>query len=243
MRYLIALYNQVGLLRCRYNEKLSLISFLSEEICKDQDLSCSPSFYNLCIIWWLKIVMFCWNLGGFSYSIIKTIQAWSQSLINFLIVWLKPWRAEKFISILYHHCFSKMQSMPNRKRSPAVRWVDRKSRLLSWQMGHVVLRGWAREKEKHWPERLVYFYWKEVFLSQKITLHLEMLYQILALSCIVENPVCFLFPCSIPSHTLAGQCRSGWDTIQGPLPAISLEPIQSGASRGSVYLCQKTTRL
>lgn len=48
--------------------------------------------------------------------------------------------------------------------------MDRKNRLSSWQMGHIVSEEWTREKEKHWwLETWVYFYWKESFLSQKIT--------------------------------------------------------------------------
>lgn len=112
-----------------------------------------------------------------------------------------------------------------------MRWVDRKNRLSSWQMGHIVSGEWTREKEKDWwLATWVYFYWKEAFLSQKITLHLEMLHQIIALSCIGENPL--LVPCGIRSHMLAGHCHSGWERIQATLPAILLEPIQSDTKQG-----------
>lgn len=49
---------------------------------------------------------------------------------------------------------------------------------------------WTGEKKKHWwLETGVYFCWKEAFLSQEITLHMEMLHQILVLDCSGENPV------------------------------------------------------
>lgn len=56
--------------------------------------------------------MFCCNLGGFSCSVVKTIQAWYKDLINFLNSrtettesWVTPER--------WYHCFSKIQSMPS----------------------------------------------------------------------------------------------------------------------------------
>lgn len=90
-----------------------------------------------------------------------------------------------------------MQPPPARRWAPAVSWVIARTDFHLTD-GAYCLRGWTREEEKHWLERWVYFYWQEVFLSQKITVHPEVLHQILALSCIVESPVCFLVPCSTP---------------------------------------------
>lgn len=111
--------------------------------------------------------------------------------------------------------------------------MDRNNRLSSWQMEHIVLGEWTGQKEEHWwLETWVFFYWKEAFLSQKITLHLEMLHQGLGLNCVGESPVCFLVPCGILSHTLAGHCHSGWERIWATLPANLLELLWSDTKKG-----------